>query len=136
VSNSWKFYVRGNSSNTPFTGSKLLSIFGSGFLSHDFSARVSLAGSACDSTKWKGYSSINAKVSRGKGVFAITVSLQNNWQKNEGQESVFDFEDFSFVPFFYDFKSTTYYPSSGALIINLIGLSASNEDQSGTVRLR
>lgn len=136
ASNSWKFYTLGNSSNVPFTGSSVLSILGSGFVSHDLTAGVSLTGSACEFTTWKSYSNLNSKVPRGKGVFAIIISLQSNRHEDSGRNSVFDFEDFSFVPFFYSFKPLTCYPTSGALMINLIGLSASNEDQSGSVRLR
>jgi len=121
----------------PFTGSSLLSILGVGFLSQDASSRSRVAGSACDFTLWKSSSNVIAKVPTGKGSFATTVSLQNDYFRDDIHLSVFDFEDFSFMPFYYTFNSNiTQYPSTGGMLINLIGLSASNEDQSGGVRLR
>jgi hypothetical protein len=136
ATNSWRFHIIGSSTNTPFTGSSMLALFGFGFLLHDLSTRVRLAGSAGDFTSWNSYTNIKVKVPRGKGFFGITVSLQNDAHKDNMHNSVYDFEDFSFVPFSYIYNATTYYPSTGGLQINLLGSSASNEDQSGSVRLR
>jgi hypothetical protein len=136
ATNSWRFHIIGSSTNTPFTGSSMLALFGFGLLLHDLSTRVRLAGSAGDFTSWNSYTNIKVKVPRGKGFFGITVSLQNDAHKDNMHNSAFDFEDFSFVPFSYIFNATTHYPSTGGLQINLLGSSASNEDQSGSVRLR
>lgn len=136
ATNSRRFHIFGNSTNTPFTGSSMLALFGFGLFSHDPSTCVRLAGSAGDFTSWNSYTNINVKVSRGKGFFGITVSLQTDVHQDNVHISAFDFEDFSFLPFSYVFNVTTHYPSSGGLQINLLGSSASNEDQSGSVRLR
>jgi hypothetical protein len=136
ATNAGTFYVFGNTTNTPYTGSGVLSIFGFGFLSHDLSARVRVATSACDITVWRSHSSINSKAPRGKGLFGISVSLQSNWRDSAKIDHAFDFEDFSFVPSFYNFTQGVHYPLTGGLEINLIGLSASNEDQSGAARMR
>jgi hypothetical protein len=133
ATNSWRFYISGNATNTPFTGSSKLTMFGVGLLSHDLSARVRLSGTACDFTNWRSFTNINAKVPRGKGLFSITISLQIYRHEDSIYKSVFDFEDFSFVPFSY---MHTVYPSTGGIEMNLIGKSASNEDKSGSVRLR
>ena len=136
VSSSWRFLISSNSTNVPFTGSSLLSILGFGFLSHDLSSRARLRGSACEFSLWKSSSSLNAKVPTGKGTFATIVSLQNDRFSDDIHISVFDFEDFSFAPYFYTLNGTNQLPSTGGLVINLFGLSASNEDQSAGVRLR
>ena len=134
--NSWRHYIMCNSTNAPYSGSSIVSIFGFGLLSHDVSSRVRIAGSACDATNWNSDSNINTKVPSGKGFFAIAVSLQNDRRDNDDCYSVFDFQDFSFVPFSYMYNLTMFYPSTGGLDFNLIGSSASKTDQSGSVRLR
>jgi hypothetical protein len=136
ASNAGTFSVFGNTTNTPYTGSGVLSFFGFGFLSHDFSARVRVATTACDITVWRSHSSINAKIPRGKGLFGVSVSLQRNWRDSATSDHAFDFEDFSFVPSFYNFTQSLHYPLTGGLELNLIGFSASNEDQSGAARMR
>jgi hypothetical protein len=133
---SLKISIVGNSSNVPFTGSSILSILGVGFFAHESSIRVRFAGSACDTTNWKSDSNTNAKAPKGKGSFNIAISLENFRIQDDTREHVFDFEDFSFLPFFYKFHSSVVYPSTGSLEMNLIGVSASNEDLSGKVRLR
>jgi hypothetical protein len=129
-------FVMGNATNTPYTGSGLLSILGFGFASHDLSARVRVEKTACDVTVWISHSSINAKAPRGKGLFGVSVSLQNNRHDHEIFDHAFDFEDFSFAPSHYQFDQSLRYPLTGGLEINLIGSSASNEDQSGAARMR
>jgi hypothetical protein len=136
ATNSWRFHITSNATNTPFTGSSKLTMFGAGLLSHDLSARARLAGTASDFTSWRSFTNVIAKVPRGKGFFAIAISLQIHRYQDSIYNYVFDFEDFSFAPFSYMHNTSSGYPSTGGIEINLIGKSASNEDVSGSVRLR
>jgi len=63
-------------SNSPLTGSKSISVFGSSYSENDFSAAVRMGRSSCESTLWTSSSSMHCKGISGFGSPVFFMSVQ------------------------------------------------------------